>query len=199
MAHRHRRRQAQAGVPTAVIVTATIFCLPCICILGGIGLTTSLIMKLSDWESPRTKRKRDMAARKKETKRRTPRVLEPRLERHLTIGREMASSGAENETFESKLKRKDRMTRPPARTEQQAQSILFKLPLEVRTQIYEEAIGGYVFHPHYVQTYKRFGHVRCKGKQCDGFDCRQQTKQPGAKDEWGAIDLMALLKSCRRM
>ncbi|KAF4630280.1 hypothetical protein G7Y89_g7855 [Cudoniella acicularis] len=78
--------------------------------------------------------------------------------------------------------------------------LLTKLPLEIRQQIYREAIGGYVFHIYFVDAYRRMANTRCKHsdpKICGKKECRSLFKQKGARDPWGASDLMALLKSCR--
>lgn len=87
------------------------------------------------------------------------------------------------------------------RTEDQFQSPLFQLPLEVRRQIYEEVLGGYVIHIYFVQAYRRLSHIRCKDRSplCKGTTCRTRHKVPGAKDPWGNISLLHMLQSCRRM
>lgn len=47
---------------------------------------------------------------------------------------------------------------PLGTTHDQLQSRLFKLPLELREQIWENVLGGHLFHIHHVQAYKRFSH-----------------------------------------
>ena len=190
----HSPRQESVGSKVCAIIL-TLCCLPCICIVGGLGLTAGGIVKIIDWNSPWKKRKKE----KWEAKRQTPRVLEPRLERHLTIGREEPCLLDEIDKEISVCSKQYAM--PPTRTQEQMQSSLFKLPLEIRRQIYTQAIGGYMIHTNYVHIYKHFNHTRCKisSDTCDRNHCRVGGKPPGAEDAWGAIDLLSLLKSCRRM
>jgi hypothetical protein len=84
-------------------------------------------------------------------------------------------------------------------TDQQLQSPLFMLPLEVRRQIYEEVIGGYTIHIYHLEAYKRMGHVRCKDSCSEFCTARSMYKQKGAPDSVGNISLLAPLLSCRRM
>lgn len=191
MSHVQRSGLNSSVGSTIFTVSVALCCCPCMCIVGSLALIAGGCVKIARWESPRTKKKKA----KREIKRQIPRVLEPRLERHLTIGKTESLEEIDKEILVSSKK----VSKPPARTEQQTQSLFFGLPLEVRRQIYAEAIGGYVIHTSYVHIYKRFNHTRCKIESCDHNYCRLQTKQPGAQDESGAVDLMALLKSCRRM
>lgn len=175
----------------ACAITLTICCLPCICIIGGLGLLAGGVLKVLEWETPGKRRTKE----EWERTRHIPRVLEPRLERHLTIGRpELEGSDEDRDELKEGIK-------PFTRTEQQLQSPLFRLPLEVRRQIYREAIGDYVIHTNYIHIYKRFNHIRCKNdiEGCGAYSCRVFGRTPGEEDKWGAIDLTALLKSCRRV
>lgn len=159
---------------------------------GALGLIAGGVLKVLDFETPRRKRKRE----ERERTRHIPRVLEPRLERHLTIGRPELEEVDDEDEDELK-----QVVIPSTRTEQQLQSSLFGLPLEVRRQIYAEAIGSYVIHTNYIHNSKRFNHNRCKidSSGCNPYSCRVGGKVPGEEDRWGAIDLTALLKSCRRV
>jgi hypothetical protein len=225
---------------TVLTVTLTIVCFPCICVIGSLGLFAGGCLKILEYETPRRKRKKE----KLEVRRRTPRVLGPRLERHLTIGRDVGVVGGEggedggehgdgmvgvgvdvddiggNEGSKLKSlrgvfarsvkgvrvvkgKEKERArieaTREAtkAKTDDQTQSLLFALPLEIRRQIWEDVVGGYTIHLNYIPVYKRFDHTRCKMNTCIQDYCKLQIKQEGARDEWGLVDLLALLSSCR--
>jgi hypothetical protein len=94
------------------------------------------------------------------------------------------------------------LKRVPTVTLQQETSSFFKLPFEIRQKIYEDVLGGYVIHIHFVQAYRRMSHTRCKSSTpaiCDGKECRERFKVPGVPDEWGNVSLLALLLTCRRM
>ena len=95
-----------------------------------------------------------------------------------------------------------RLKKVLAVTEQQENSVLFKLPLEIRRKIYEEVLSGYVIHVYFVEAYRRMSHTRCKSHTpdvCGDMLCRRLFKVKGAKDAWGNVGLLSLLKSCRRM
>jgi hypothetical protein len=234
---------------------------------------------MKNYELPKTKMRKREEKRQKGIWRTTPRPLEPRLERHLTIGREIIAekdSGEENiqkckgdkclqsrkaffriktgkkapeelkigkvkmdmpslddltesdpytitcemrrrenRIFEfAKEKNEYQLTElvqskkiEAGKTDDQLQSYLFKLPLEIRRQIWEETLGGYVFHIYFVQAYRRMSHTRCKTRLpaiCKNDDpisgpCRQLFKVPGAPDKWGHSNILSILQSCRRM
>jgi len=44
-------------------------------------------------------------------------------------------------------------------THDQLQSGLFQLPFELRKQIWDDVLGGYVFHIFFVEAYRRMSHV----------------------------------------
>jgi hypothetical protein len=85
------------------------------------------------------------------------------------------------------------------RTDPQEQSFFFKLPEEIRRQIYGELISGYTFHIRYIEAYRRMGHTRCKTKLPDTCKCLYYVRKKGVPDEWGQADLLAPLQTCRRM
>jgi hypothetical protein len=214
--HRYRQQIGQCGA-----IAITICCIPCICVVGSCVLISYASHKIKTYERPSTKRKRQLQRERREMRRRTPRILGPRLEGALTIGRgdgdldlgydpdRMPGLGSrilkdeEEVDSESEVSSDSQDTiegRVERRTDWQTQSSFFKLPLEIMRQIYEEAIGGYVFHIFSLEAYRRMSHTRCKTTRFPE-DCafRRQSKQPGAADEWGNISLLSLLTTCRRM
>jgi hypothetical protein len=86
-------------------------------------------------------------------------------------------------------------------TDWQENSAFFNLPLEIRKQIYEEAIGGYTLHIFTLDAYRRMSHTRCKGVSPTSASCQCPllSRQPGVADEWGNICLLSLVMTCRRM
>jgi hypothetical protein len=170
------------------------------------------------YERPSTKRKREIEREQREIKRRTPWVLEPRLEGALTIGKEdenfgvafeempglgskivMGGEHRDSESEVSSDREEVARVKIERKTDWQVQSLFFKLPLETRRQIYEEAIGGYVFNIFSVEAYRRVSHTRWKTTCAFDCACRRQFKQPGVADEWGNISLLSVLSTCRRM
>ena len=197
-------------------VVATIFFLPCICLVGGGIVARDLIIKARAYERPKTRRSRESKERQKEIIRSTPRKVGPRLERHLTIGRpeaeanDVAKDEAKDEAVDlaevkgiQMVDLKDvGMKRLMTVTDQQENSVFFQLPLEIRRGIYKNVLGGYVIHVYFVEAYRRMGHTRCKSRApevCKGVPCKQIVKVKGAKDAWGNIGLLPLLQSCRRV
>ena len=121
------------------------------------------------------------------------------MESHLTIGRPVEI----RETVENGNCAVERVV-PTAekRTSRQEQSILFKLPLEIRKLVYKEAIGKYKINISFNRTYRKMDHQRCKHQTSD--DCKNSLcihlhKHKGARDAYGQTDLLALLKTCRMM
>jgi len=86
-------------------------------------------------------------------------------------------------------------------TDQQTVSLLFKLPREVRLMIYEEVLGGKVFH--IVRRKEKLGHKLCKGSgnpdQCISDHCRGFKAASGVHGGRGDGGLIQLLQSCRKM
>ena len=95
----------------------------------------------------------------------------------------------------------DNYARQPPNTDQQTASLLFKLPREVRLMIYEELLGGKVFH--IVRRKKKLGHKLCKGignpEQCISDHCRGFKIQTGVHAGRGDGGLIQILQSCREM
>lgn len=154
-----------------------------------------LFRSAANYERPSTTRKRRAREQEEREQRlqriQAPRVLGPRLTGSLTIGKEEAlKTEAPCHQDYPVLKKV---------THHQSQSPLFWLPLEVRRQIYEETIGGYIIHIYCLEAYKRMNHVRCKTPKHEVCSCRHMYKQKGIPDSCGNIDLLAPLKSCRRM
>jgi hypothetical protein len=93
----------------------------------------------------------------------------------------------------------------------QAQSHLWKLPLEVRQQIYAECIAGYKIHISFnwiVAGSKRkmpmnrrvIGHTRCKDVTANECSlCIILTRRMSEIDECGVDGMLNLLRVCRRM
>jgi hypothetical protein len=191
-----RRGRRTSDVPVIVTIAAVICCSPCICGIGITALGAYLAKKAKDmknWESPEAKKRRGENERRREIRMRTPKIMMPRLGRHLTIGRE--------HPMEDDIDAAKGEMRPAPWTEQQAESPLFKLPFEIRKMIYEEVIGGYVFHIKYLEAYKKYCHTRCKRPLPKNHmaHCVWAKSHRGFVDPWGQSDLMAMLKSCRRM
>lgn len=162
-----------------------------------------LYVKARKYERPKTRRRRESRERKKAIIRATPRRVEPRLERHLTIGRPEAEKKIEEVELDGRkeIEMVD-LKRVMTVTDRQEESSIFKLPLEIRRKVYEDVLGGYVIHIYFVVAYRRMSHTRCKNRTpevCRGLPCRQIFKVKGAKDAWGNVSLLPLLQSCRRM
>lgn len=215
MSHHHRRHhRPRERLREGAMITATICCLPCICLVGSCVLLSHAFHKLLSYERPSTRRKRARMWEEREIRRRTPRVLAPRsLGSTLSIGREddggmsglgskiieLDDSGSESESSSSGEEVAKSPRRIERRTDWQPQSPFFTLPLEIRRQIYEEAIGGYVFHIFTQDAYRRMAHTRSKTLFPQDSNCRWQARQPGVPDEWGNISLLSLLTTSRRM
>lgn len=75
----------------------------------------------------------------------------------------------------------DNDVKQPLNTEQQTASLLFKLPEELRLVIYEEVLGGKIFH--IVRRKHKLGHKLCKGggnpEECISDRCRGFKIQSG--------------------
>lgn len=158
-------------------------------------LIGKLFRSAASYERPSTARKRRAREQKESQERleriQAPKVLGPRLTGSLTIGKkELAKTEVSYHRDYPILKKI---------THDQLQSPLFRLPLEVRRQIYEETIGGYIIHIYCLEAYKRMNHVRCKTPKHEACSCRRMYKQKGIPDSFGNIDLLAPMKSCRRM
>jgi len=211
MSRQHRSRER---LRDGAMITATICCLPCLCLVGSYILLSHAFHKLISYERPSTRRKRACMWKEREIRRRTPRVLAPRtLGSTLTIGREddgaMSGLGSKIIELDDSGSRSgssssgEEVVRSPGRIERrtdwQSQSPFFALPPEIRRLIYEEAIGGYTFHIFTQDAYRRMAHTRCKTRYPGECGCRSQTRQPGVPDEWGNISLLSLLTTSRRM
>lgn len=87
-------------------------------------------------------------------------------------------------------------------TSRQEQSPFFKLPFEIRRQIYQDILGGYVIHIRFLEAYRKMAHSRCNirhPKTCTRDWCRKNYKQEGASDPWKVKGLLDMLLSCRMM
>ena len=202
------------------MIALTIVCLPCICVVGTCVLLSHFVYSCSIYELPSTRRKRQREYEEREKRRRTPWVLAPRLgeEEVLTIGNPAIGLPG----LGSKISRCDEegmngsgdvqkletgpglgKVKTGQKTNWQDQSMLFNLPLELRRQIYEEAIAGYTLHIFTLDAYRRMSHTRCKTANMPAeplpCQCAFVSRQPGAADQWGNISLLSLLMSCRRM
>ncbi|KAE9362594.1 hypothetical protein N431DRAFT_358358 [Stipitochalara longipes BDJ] len=200
------------------IIALTIVCLPCICIVGTCFILSHYVFSLSTYESPSTRRKRQREYEERENRRRIPWVLAPRIgeDEVLSIGNEnVAIPGLGSKIRKSDEKRSNKSEDIPwlssrsgkAKREKQTiwqnASPFFNLPLELRRQIYEEAIAGYTLHIFTLDAYRRMAHTRCKTASLplDSAPCQCTflSRQPGVADEWGNVSLLALLMSCRRI
>ena len=181
------------------LIALTIVCLPCICVVGTCILLSHAFYSLSNYELPSTKRKRWLEYEERERRRRTPWVLAPRAERDVDALSILGDDKVEIEDVE----RGDEVEKAKVWriTDWQENSAFFNLPLEIRKQIYEEAIGGYTLHIFTLDSYRRMSHTRCKGESPTPVSCQCPllSRQPGVADEWGNICLLSLVMSCRRM
>jgi len=217
MVRRHRNSAAE----TTLTVVATICFLPCICLIGGAIVVKDLFYAVKRFERSKTRIRRMEKTKRQEVLRNSPKQLGRRLERHLTIGREATIEIQEPmEVEETERKEKSHVLteikpskaqvakkRQSGRTDNQLGSSLFNLPLEIRRQIWEEVLGGYVLHMYFVEAYRRMSHTRCKthfpdictGQGPASNPCRNTFKVPGARDKWGQSNLLSLLQSCRQI
>ncbi|CZR63881.1 uncharacterized protein PAC_13778 [Phialocephala subalpina] len=215
-----------AKLPTPVLAIYFIFTIPFYCILGVVYHTFQSCLEpwVKSRECKREKRRQEQETRNAIIKH-TPSILGPRdgpgAGRPLTIGRPEeavtvteVASGTEMEV-EAKVEVEDGAIGAPKslwkrRTDEQSQCHLFKLPLEIRNQIWEELITGYTIHIFFVENYLPMGHSRCKpegGRSCAcQLEAKQwrayqprSLKQKGAVDAWGQCELLALPKTCRRI
>ncbi|RDL31488.1 uncharacterized protein BP5553_09697 [Venustampulla echinocandica] len=92
---------------------------------------------------------------------------------------------------------------PQVTYEQDGHSRLMALPWEVRQQIYHETIGGYLMQIRFEDAYRKMTHSRCKHtdiRTCERAGCKtSNNKQRGAPDQWGQVNLLAILQTCRVM
>jgi hypothetical protein len=97
--------------------------------------------------------------------------------------------------------RDDKDVKQPLNADQQPASLLFKLPKEVRLMIYEEVLGGKIFH--IVKRKNKLGHKLCKGsgnpERCISDHCRGLKIQSGIHAGRGDGGLIQILQSCREM
>ena len=133
-------------------------------------------------------------------------VMGPKMQSHLTIGRPLDDVQPDLEKVGGFMEGDDLCEKELAMpveekaTNRQEESVLFKLPLEIRRQIYKQVIGQYKIHISFNQTYRKMDHKRCRhlgSVNCFDKHCTMYHKQKGAKDIFGQVDLLALLKSCR--
>lgn len=95
----------------------------------------------------------------------------------------------------------DEDVRQPLNANPQNTSWLFNLPKEVRLMIYEEVLGGMVFH--IVRRKDKLGHKLCKGsgdpEQCISNHCRGFKIQSGVHAGRGNGGLIQTLQTCRKV
>jgi hypothetical protein len=95
----------------------------------------------------------------------------------------------------------DEDIRQPLHTNQQTALFFYKLPREVRLMIYEELLGGMIFH--IVRRREKLGHKLCKGsgdpEQCISEYCRGYKVQSGFHAGRGNGGLIQILQSCREL
>jgi hypothetical protein len=199
-----RYNRGRKIVDGTLTVLAIICFLPCICMVGGRIIAKDVYKKARKYERPKARGLRESKKRKSDMIRATPKRVDPRLERHLTIGR--PGPGKTKDGVDQGEQNKDDEPAEPSKsstvTHRQDHTWLFRLPLEIRRKIYEEVLGGYVIHIYMVEAYRRMSHTRCKIRSpevCRGRPCRQLFRVKGVRDEWGNICLLSLLQSCRRM
>lgn len=201
--------RAISRIPTGVLVVYFIFTLPFYCLITSFLLT--FMSCLQPWIRS-TMCKRDKKRQAEENKQaiinHTPKILGPRKGRSLSIGKpepEIHFDGTPTPTTGAP-KSTWKIT-----TDEQANCSLYKLPYELRRQIFEEVVGGYMIHIYFMEKYLPMAHSRCKSEREGKCECRvfgkgqwrayqpRVLKQKGAVDQWGQCDLLALSKTCRRM
>lgn len=90
-------------------------------------------------------------------------------------------------------------------TDTQTNSILFRLPSELRRLIWMEAMGGYLFFLRFIEWDNRMASIRCQhesDRSCDRCHNLIKKRRTGAQVKWGnfdSISLLSLLETCRRM
>jgi hypothetical protein len=142
----------------------------------------SVYTRIKKFETPRAKKRR----RKLDNHMRSAIMLAPR-KRNLTIGKPDL----------------DLLTlqppQVPRRTDNQYQSPLFKIPFEIRQQIYGYVISGYLIYLHYRQDYRSPYPRRCRdGDRCS-YCKRSRRDRAESLDLFGSNHLLALPKTCRKM
>ncbi|KUJ14462.1 uncharacterized protein LY89DRAFT_686934 [Mollisia scopiformis] len=194
-------------IPGAVLAVYFIVTLPIYCVAAWFVLTFRSC--LEPWMKARACRA-EKERQKTETKiaimSHTPKILGPRRGRALSIGRPETPTkievtpevGAPTNIWKTTV-------------DEQENCRLFKLPFELRRQIFEEVLGGYMIHIFFMENYLPMSHSRCKSERegkcaCQVFGKGQwkayqprTRKQKGAVDQWGQCELLALSKTCRRI
>ncbi len=228
MNRRTSTRHSQPGISGQAAIAGAFLCLPCICIGSLIYIVFIAGQGIRYYERPSTRRRKAAEAAQAEVDKITPKFLGPRLEGCLTIGREEGVPPGltdENPVMDSSKKRKSwknvwkpskakdaedqgiKMMEEPKRrkTNDQAQAPFFKLPLEIREQIYKEVLGGFVIHIHFLEKPrqggpKRMGHSRHKRDSLVYCFCRELYRSSmGVVQLWNRSNLLPILHSCRRM
>jgi hypothetical protein len=192
---------AQKIARRAITTTVAICCLPCICCMCAWYLGKGAKDYVQNYDSPGYQRE----IKKRTLSSQLPRALQTRgengLERCLTIGRMtyQNGSGAGAQVRVTGMGKDVEAIGMRGRKDAQEQSFFFKLPEEIRRQVYGELISGYTFHIRYLEAYRRMGHARCKTKLPDTCNCLYYVSQKGVPDDWHQVDLLATLQTCRRM
>lgn len=194
-------------IPKAILVVYFILTLPFYCLVTCFLLT--FLSCLQPWIRSMAC-KRDKKRQQEETKdmiiKHTPKILAPRRGRSLSIGKPEIGSETDATPTVGAPKSTWKTT-----TDEQTQCSLFKLPFELRRQIFEEVVGGYMIHIFFVENYLPMAHSRCKSERYGKCGCEifgkgqwrayqpRTVKRRGALDHWGQCELLALSKTCRKM
>lgn len=205
--NRPHRSPYLGGLISPLVILGALCCFPCIW-----GYTT---FTFDDFEPSFMKKRRMKAEARALMAQLTPEILGPRLERCLTIGREDNSNSAVSDMENGSMMKAGRTTsgvtslvkmlpafQPaprPARqvTEDQSQSSLSRLPLEIRMQIYEEILGYQVIHISFCEKPRKMGH--CRHKKDNSFECSQSGGHHPMLSCWAKDEMLPLLQTCRRM
>jgi hypothetical protein len=194
----------QTACEMSLALIFTTVCLPLIC-----SSSLALLWHTRGDLSAEGMKKWDQRRRNTEFRKNTPRPLNVRsqLERRLSIGREIVDqkdggaielhNGKDMRRSKHKIfprRNKGKMVR--GRVDDQLKSGFFKLPPELRMQIYEEVLGDHVFHIFFNQDPKN---RRMLQNNCNrNFPCRHPPRIPGIRKEQ-RNSLLPILMSCRRM
>ena len=191
---------------TTATVTETICLLPIITSIASISVTVKTHRFVKEYERPAKTARKARIREQREWRSTVPRPVKERgegwgdgLSVCGSVGGVCGGEGEEGEGNGNGERISDD-GKGKRLTVEQRDSPLSKLPPEVRRQVWEEVLGEYVFHIRFLEAYRKMGHVRCKTRYpevCKERECRMRSKIRGAEDEWGVVDLLALLRTCR--
>jgi len=196
-----RRKNLPKGLSTvfkAVVDTfEVIYCVYC----------EPLIKKLKARESQASRKRREKEFRKRQFELLVPIPLGVRMERNLTIGRELiidqkpsvkgSKGGRKLHLIQRSVHETTQERMVGGWTCGQLDSWLFKFPAEIRAQIWEEVLGGNILHITFDLSRRRMIHKQCR----EVCPWRQYTSSLIVRThiDYVNVRLLSILLSCRRM